>query len=360
MFICLSSGARPRYRQDIIRAIAMPEGSKLQFRYRLDLVAQRVKQMIENGTYKNNKALIAYLDQRDGTKPPELVPCRFAKIAHAQMHGSTTSLVFVLEEFAYAENIEAFNNQARLASGNTLPLRRNPEDKYAQGAFWLEVGDEALNNVISTRDLGDWEKIVYQLVQRKDFESENCFYMIEGLYQAEGDVKVNMKRGSYHLKPSKEYEVRIYHFLPRTAQKTVSLRLDISRPSITFTTNCIQIIDSEYDMKRIRFKTDQPVLSEKSILSVFRTDGDTGNQIETLDFDVQLQTAGVWGLKLILGIGIGILLAAPHITAAMGNNQLSNRIKCVIVLVSVIASILAGIIATFGLKKISNRCQICL
>lgn len=351
MFICLSSGAKPRYRQDVIRSIAMPRGSRLQFRYRLDLVAERVKQRIKDGTYKDIKTLIAYLDQQDRTKEPELVPCRFARLVHAQIHGTTTSLVFVLEEFAYAESIEAFNNQARLASGDTLPSRKSPEDKYAEGAFWLEVGDEALSNVISTRDLGDWEKIVCQLLQHEDFKTENCFYMIEGLYEAENEEKINMKLGSYHLKPSQEYEVRIYHFLPRTAKKTVSLRLSISRPSISFTTNCVLTIDSEYDMKHICFKTGRPALSEKSVLSVFRTNGDTGNEIETTDFNIQLQTAGTWVLKLILAIGIGILLAAPHITAALGNSQLSNMIKGIIVLVSVIASVLAGIIATFGLKR---------
>ena len=317
MFICLSSGARPRYRQDIIRSIAMPRGSRLQFRYRLDLVAERVKQRIKDGTYKNIRVLIAYLDQQDRTKVPELVPCRFARVVHAQIHGSTTSLVFVLGEFAYAENVEAFNNQARLASGDTLPLRKRPEDKFAEGAFWLEVGDEALSNVISTRDLGDWEKIVCQLLHHEDFKTENCFYMVEGLYEAEEEKKINMKFGSYHLKPSQEYEVRIYHFLPKIAPKTVSLRLSVSRPSITFTTNCVQTIDSEYDMKRIRFKTGRPVLSEKSVLSVFRTNGDVSNEIETMDFDIQLQTSGTWVLKLILGIVIGILLAAPHITAAL-------------------------------------------
>lgn len=351
MFICLSSGARPRYRQDIIRAIAMPQGSRLQFRYRLDLVAERVKQRIKGGTYKNIRVLIAYLDQQDRAKAPELVPCRFGRVVHAQIHGSTTSLVFVLEEFAYAENIEAFNNQARSVSGDILPARRSPEDKYAEGAFWLEVGDEILGNVISTRDLGDWERIVCQLAQRKDFESENCFYMIEGFYEVEDEGKVNMKRGVYHMKPSREYEVRIYHFLPKTAQRTVSLRIGISRPSISFTTNCIQTIDSEYDMKRVRFKTGRPVLSEKSVLSVFRTNGNDSNKIETMDFDIQLQTSGTWILKLVIGIVIGILLAAPHATAALGNNQLSDKMKGIIVLVSVITGVFAGVIATFGLKK---------
>lgn len=351
MFICLSSGARPRYRQDIIRAIAMPRGSRLQFRYRLDLVTEGVKQRIKDGTYRNTRALIAYLDQQDRTKVPELVPCRFTRIVHAQIHGSTTSLVFVLEEFAYAENVEAFNNQARLASGDTLPSRKSPEDKFAEGAFWLEVGDEALTNVISTRDVGDWEQIVYQLFQHEDFKTENCFYMIEGLYEGEDQEKINLKSSSYHLKPSQEYEVRIYHFLPKVAKKTVSLRFGISRPSITFTTNSVQTIDSEYDMKRVRFETGRPVLSEKSVLSVFRTNVDDNNEIEILDFDIPLQTAGTWVLKLILGIVIGVLLAAPHITAALGNSQLSSMIKGIIVVVSVIASVFAGLIAAFGLKK---------
>jgi len=33
MFVCLSSGSSARYREDILRALAMPVGSRLQFRY---------------------------------------------------------------------------------------------------------------------------------------------------------------------------------------------------------------------------------------------------------------------------------------------------------------------------------------
>ena len=56
-------------------------------------------------------------------------------------------------------------------------------------------------------------------------------------------------------------------------------------------------------------------------------------------------------LKLILRISIAILLAAPHITAAPGNSQLSSMIKGMIVLVAAIASVRAGFIATFGLDR---------
>jgi hypothetical protein len=41
MFLCLSSGTRARYRQDVLRALAMPLGTELQFRYDLKWIAPK-------------------------------------------------------------------------------------------------------------------------------------------------------------------------------------------------------------------------------------------------------------------------------------------------------------------------------
>lgn len=46
MLLCLSSGFTPRYRDDVLRAISMPSGSHLRFRYELSLIPVSLKPLI--------------------------------------------------------------------------------------------------------------------------------------------------------------------------------------------------------------------------------------------------------------------------------------------------------------------------
>ena len=351
MFICLSSGATSRYRRDIVRAIAMPKGARLQFRYRLTYVADAVKQKIRDGTYANTRVLIAYLDQSNRDQPPILVPCRFATIIAAQMHGSTTSLVFVLDEWAYSENIDAFNSQARSLSGGVLPERRSPEDEHAVGSFWFEIGDDALSNVISTDELGHWEKIVTQLSDHEDFKNESCFYVIRGLYSAGENKSIPMQCGRFQLKASTEYEMRIYHFLPRKGEKLVMLRIEAGLPLMALTTNSSLRIDSEYDMKRVRFRTKRPTFTEQGLLSVSREEEIRGKIEKELDFDMGIAVGGTWRFKVLLAIVIGALLAAPHVTSAISDGESSLVARTLIIVVSFVASVLAASVAVFNIKK---------
>lgn len=349
MFICMSSGARPRYRQDVILALAMPEGSSLQFRYDLKWIAPKVIERIKNGSFKNVKALISYIDQQDKTKIPELVPCRFARITNSKIHGTTATLRFKLEKFAFSEDLQTFNNQVRSLSGDTLPTWK--ENEHIEGFYWIEVDTKKSSSVISSEELGRWEKTVNQIAPRKDFENERYFYMIEGVYQVKNEKKLRIEQGSYQLEPSTEYEVRIYHFHPTGGKRKGFLQLKTKSASVAFTTNPLLSIDSRYDMKKVRFRTGSPATAEQGLISIYRCNGDADDKLNMLDFDLQLRTAGTWGRTLILSIVIGILLAAPHITAALCNNQLSGGVKTAVVLVAGIAGISAAILATFNLKK---------
>lgn len=84
MYVCLSSGARPRYRRDIIRALAMPAGTWIQFRYAREWVSPAI--LADLADSKKRKALpgkgvlISYVDQTDPQRDPELLPCRMASL----------------------------------------------------------------------------------------------------------------------------------------------------------------------------------------------------------------------------------------------------------------------------------------
>ena len=87
-FICFSSGAQPRYRDDIIRAMAMPAGCELTFRYRQKYIAHGVLEHLKSNSIRlGDQVLICYLDQSDRNKPVDYIPVRFAKLLEAPVIG---------------------------------------------------------------------------------------------------------------------------------------------------------------------------------------------------------------------------------------------------------------------------------
>jgi hypothetical protein len=289
--------------------------------------------------------LIAYIDQHDKTRVPQLIPCRFATLVDAVSHGTTVSLVLGLEEFAYADNLTAFNNEMRNVSAGTLAIWQ-PDGKIT-GAYWLEIGQEP-KTVAKSLKLSEWEKIVAQIAGHRDFTSESCFYTMEAIIPVGLETTVSPQDGVYDLAPGREYELRIYHFHPATVPTGARLRLDTSSQWLAFTTNPLLIMDSRYDLKRVRLKTGRPSTRQTAILTILRN-GVNGNA--NLEFDLPLQIRGTFWGTLGYGILLGALLAGPQIVAALSNPNLPAQNVAVISIVSGILGLGAGILAAFGLKK---------
>ncbi len=348
MLICLSSGARPRYRQDIIRAIAMPNGASLQFRYDSKWIAPKIREMIEKGEEADNSVLIAYIDQTNQTKIPELVPCRFAKLAKATSHGTTVSLTLILANFAYAEDLSAFNTEMQLASAGTLP--KWTESKSITGSYWLEIGEEP-KNIVSSLTLEPWENIVAQLAGRADFGSETCFYVVDGFYNMVSKAQILHTAGFYDLSPDEEYEIRLYHFHPKEPAGESWLRVDTANELLKVTSNPLLSIDSRYDMKHVVLKTGRPSKQENIVLSLYRAKGGQPESPVVLDFDLQCRIKGTFWTTLGYGAILGTLLAGPQIVAALSNPNLPPTNVVTMCIVSSILGMGAGIFAAFGLKK---------
>jgi hypothetical protein len=74
-FICFSSGAQRQYRDDIIRAMAMPAGCELTFRYRHKYLSRAVQDYLQGGKVSGtDEVLICYLDQSDRSRPVDSFP----------------------------------------------------------------------------------------------------------------------------------------------------------------------------------------------------------------------------------------------------------------------------------------------
>jgi len=348
MYICLSSGARPRYRDDVLRALAMPAGTRLQFRYDRKWVAPEVLHALSNGGTANVLAVIAYIDQHDPSVPPFVIPCRYASVSEAVSHGSTVSLVLTVHEFAYAQDLEALNEHLLSELGSNLPHWE--EGGTLRGFYWLETRTE-IRGISRSAELDEWESIVCQLAQRKDFSEERCFYSVRGLYRAESDHPLPVKSQSYQLRPGTEYETRIYHFHPESEPQEAWLRLAGSSRLITFTSSAVAFLDSRYDLKRVRFCTGTPKIRQKGVLSIYRGSGEPTAGHGTWEFDMDIAVKSVFWVTLLIAVLIGILLAAPHVIATLSSQDLPIGDKIGIWIASALAGLAAGFLAAFGLRK---------
>ena len=77
MLLFLSSGARERYREDIVRSLALPDDGLLQFRYDLSIVHDKLLQDARSGRLQNADALICYASTGTKGAPTDFAPCPF-------------------------------------------------------------------------------------------------------------------------------------------------------------------------------------------------------------------------------------------------------------------------------------------
>jgi len=269
MFLCLSSGASSRYREDVLRALAQPWGSVLQFRYLQRYLAPGVLEKVQAAADKKEpQALIAYIDLSDTTKVPEIIPCRFALISEITVVGTAVTLQLELQEFAVAADPSKLNDELRKKSQGTLPAWQTDGDKKrAKGDYCLELSAEPTTTVRSDK-LDDWEKIVTQLAARDDFKDESSFYTVVGINEIPSRSVVPANRGRYDFQPGREYELSLYHFYPKDVPLRAGVILTTTSEWLRFTTNPELQLDSRYDLKRVRLKAGKPAKEENAWISV--------------------------------------------------------------------------------------------
>ena len=90
--------------------------------------------------------------------------------------------------------------------------------------YWFKANPGPL---ITTRSekLADWEKVITQLVARKEFTDENGFCTIQGIYALGSQTIIQSCVGRYEFEPGREYDLRIYHYDPKAGALSAQLTL---------------------------------------------------------------------------------------------------------------------------------------
>ena len=314
MFLCLSSGSSPRYREDVLRAIAQPAGTDLQFRYRRRWLSTGMQDALKTIPTTRPTALIAYIDQRNNPAIPEIVPCRFAQLVDAQEHGSTVSLTLRLGGTAYARDLKDANGELRKMAPD-LPVL-NVEKGRLVGS-WATALSGNPTSIRNESELESWELVVDQLLAHEDFASEEVFYFVHGIRNGSGHL-AEKKDGRIVLDQPGDYALEVYHYYPKSELPRVSFfKVASSSPALRFWGGTVSAIDSPYDLKVFRFSADALLDSQRAVISLRKADSTAADSASGIDVPVTVK--GQQFRFVGFGLLIGLSLASPQIVAALSN-----------------------------------------
>jgi len=350
-FICFSSGAQRRYRDDIIRAMAMPAGCELTFRYRLKYLAHAVQQHLQNDRITaGDQVLISYLDQSDPAQPVFFIPVRFASIIEAAVIGDFAVLRMRVEKLAYAPDLDVFNREVQTRSAEVPKWSSDAGSKHALGAYWIDVNDYP-NSVIESAANADWQKTVGQLLARKDFAETGPFYRVVLLQEIGRKQSLEMNSGQFTLPPNTEYELVMDHFLTRESPGTFQLEVVFTGGTLAFITGSKVQIDSPYNRHWFRFKSAEPLVDQRAVITITKK---MSGEDPLVQFDLPVLVTGRRRKAVMLGFGAGFLLAVPQITTAWMNPAFAPRgLTWLVALSGFIAAfnIAVGIAAALNFRK---------
>lgn len=342
MLILLSSGARARYRDDIVRCLALPPGGLLQFRYDTEIVEPDVITQAKATRLRGQLAIVAYASTYRVGAAVEIVLCRFVKIVEAVLVGSSLILRFEVQNYignherARIRDVIGQNSQSKLphwAKDNGADVLRGLFVFSAEGDFTTQAADATES----------FESTVDDLCKYQDFSREKgrTFFSVAGVHEISETTNANVSAlnlstlGVYQLGVGKTYEVRVYVYAPDdgTGAKIPETELHISAEtdSVEFMTPKIARIDSEYDLKRFRFTVPSRIFDVATSFAVFIGEGDKAGK-GACDILLPMKFKGDWK-KGVLQTGLVTIGASvPAMIAAHAAGKLDFSLAAIMFL----------------------------
>jgi hypothetical protein len=195
------------------------------------------------------------------------------------------------------------------------------------------------------------------LHHRKDFQQLSFFYKILGVFPLGSDAPLvpskaeDEKLISYEIAAGKEYELRLYHYHPEKSPTKEGLVFRSAREGIDFLTNPRMVVDSPYDLKRLRFVVDPAFTRNAVSLSVDRIPDVSKEEFGRWEFDVLLRILRPRMAKIFAGFGIGIVLAGPQVVSAWLSPTLGDTNRWIVSGIAMFSGLTVGLFAVFRIKK---------
>lgn len=261
MLVLLSSSARRRYRDDIVRALAYPAGTELRFRYGEKYLQPEFAAHYGRALATELPGIVCHLASRDGADPL-LAPCRFVTVTRIQKIG--TSYIFTLRMGEFVKDLDDARLRGLMTSdelallphtgsdGASLPERFVFEISDALGLFRAEASDA----------ITAFEDTTEALRQNAKFEDGQpiAFFSIQRLSLASGGQSIQPRGGRFELQSGRRYFLDVYCYSPEgdvDPSEALTLSASADDSDLKFGSQTVAKLDSRYDLIRFAFSTDQ-------------------------------------------------------------------------------------------------------
>ena len=358
MLVLLSSGATRRYRDDIIRALALPAGSDLQFRYDRRYIDPSLLKRIEAGGVQNEEAIVLYLWSDKEKAYTEIVPCRMVKVVSAEFAGSSCIVRLRAGNFVSGLDDPKFKTCLSAEERTLLPTWESKVGvgPVLNGKFFFSIKDGLSNH--ATEDIAAFEGAAISLARFKDFsdpQSSTLFYTVRRVIKfGFGDNDPSRARsfkpnaGSYELYSGEHYETEIYTFVPPGVElKSAELHIDSDVDAVEFPLGNRRDINSRYDLKRVSFQIPEQVQAVSAGIHLYITDpGDQASRRSDILLPIRFTGSLQFAIARIVLIGLGA--SGSGIVAANAAGKLNFGNAVLMIFLGLVAAI--GTVFT-SLKK---------
>jgi len=269
-WLLFSSGARPEYLENDVRALALLPDTDIQFRYSKRWVCPEFIKAVSDGDIVGSTAYITYLDAKTST----FVLVRETSVAGCYVRGS--SYILRLTAKRYFNHPEHPDLETRVASLATHPTPAfDASGKLTAGAFVVPVSKalnfndlvEHDNDDTNPRHLNAFEATIEKLGQHADFQKIERGLFVN-LIDVRDDSNLSVQLPQVrNLKAGKTYKITLYHYLtrlvPQADWKPFWIKVQSDNKNVRFQSDINLMIESGYDERDIVFSLDPDMPSEK-------------------------------------------------------------------------------------------------
>jgi hypothetical protein len=350
MLVLLSSGATRRYRDDIMRVLALPPGAELQFRYDRRYIDTALLARMDARTLRNEPGIVLYLWSDKEKLHTECVPCRLVTVVKAEFTGS--SGIVRLRTGAFVKNLDDAKLRSVLnpSEKELLPKweAKSGTAPALKGRFFFPI--QASLSEFASSNVSDFEATAAALVRFKDFGDANStvFYTVLRLADVDRESSaIRPASGSYVISSGKRYEAEVYSYVPPGAEsKSAKLHVESDVELVEFPLGKSRDIDSRYDLKQFPLRLPKQTGQLSAGLRIYLTDADSDQPHSDILIPVLFRGSLFLAMTRVAFIGIGT--SGPGIVAASSAGKLNFGIAVLMLFLGFLAG--AGSVFT-SLKK---------
>lgn len=354
--VFISSSQRRQYRDDIFRAVAMPPGASLRFRYKWRHLPEPFAEPLRSNSCRGKHSILAYLEATEVNTRTVLVPCRAGVLRHSEAIGEYVFLDFELQDFAHAQDLGAFRRELEGRSSDRVP-EWNATRCVLEGS-WLHEVVGSLENCQFSMDPGPWQSTTKQLSDQKGFGSHPFFYRIERVCDVSSGRQVAVRNGLIKLRAARSYRLQIIHYDPRgqasdagKSRGSYWMFVRYEGEGLSPVSRTQLPIDSPYDAHDVGFRSLNVSSHRRGLISVCRTDEPTRSpSLDNVvrDFDLRVTVRASLGRTLAIAGFVGLILGLQQWVAI---SKTPEGLDVVSGLLAIALGMGAAVVAAFGLRS---------